>query len=288
MKTLLSATAVAAGLTFALSTALPTPSTAAGATSAAGESATILSAFFGLNDSRRIKWRTIPVCRSIPGGDGMPVIFSLEVDDETLDAEDFQVTTASGETGRVDCVTLQPADEPGELRTALVIGQYGSAEDQAVTVQIVGDVMSLDGSVNFKGAKADVIPLEAGPTMILAETVPQEEWLLGGEDNCPSDGVMGMVRAVWTGGVTKPGGDEIDDQERQLYRVTVKSPDGTTATVTPIAIGDLNDNDNNHELCLDVEGEPVSVFFPAGALTDPNEDLNPDTDVAVTPLQDGR
>ena len=40
--------------------------------------------------------------------------------------------------------------------------------------------------------------------------------------------------------------------------------------------------DNNHELCLDVTGTPQSVYFPAGHLTDPREDLNPETMITIT------
>lgn len=247
-----------------------------------GEQGQILSAFFGLDNSRRIRFRTVIACRGFKGSDGMPVIFSKEIDETTLDPEDFRITTASGRTGRVGCVTLRPADEPGEKRTVLVIGEYGSHDDQPVTVKITGDLMSLNGRVNFKGARADIIPLEAGPSMILSEFVPPENWRLGTSGNCPRDGVRNVVRVTWTGGITKPGGAEIDDKERQLYRVTIRKPDGGLATVAPIAIADLNDNDNNHDLCLDIAGEPASVFFPAGALTDPNEDLNPDTEVKVS------
>ena len=242
----------------------------------------LLSAFFGLDDSRRIRVRTSVACRGIPGGDGMPVIFDHEVDSTTLEPEDFRVTRASGEIGRVDCVTLRPADDPGELRTALVIGQYGSVEDPPVTVEIVGDVMSLDGDLNFKGATAEVIPLAAGPTLILAESVPPNYWSLGGPGDCPRDGLRGVVRAVWAGGITKPGGDEIGAAEMGLYRISLRQADGTVVAVAPMAVGDLNDNDNNHELCLNVEGEPLNVSFPAGAVTDPNEDLNPDTGVDVS------
>jgi len=242
----------------------------------------ILSAFFGLDDSWKIRIRTFLACGGVNGKDGMPVIFSEEIDVKTLDPQDFRITTASGQTGRVDCVTLRPADEHGEKRTVLVIGEYGSREDQPVNVDIVGDLMSLDGGVNFNGAQSDVIPLEAGPTLILSEMVPQTNWHLGTRSHCPRDGVKSVVRVTWTGGITKPGGAEIDDQEVQLYRVTVRKAGGELATVTPIAVADLNDNDNNHELCLDVDGEPLSVFFPAGALTDPNEDLNPDTEVKVS------
>ncbi|MDJ0820939.1 MAG: hypothetical protein QNJ09_03895 [Paracoccaceae bacterium] len=105
------------------------------------------------------------------------------------------------------------------------------------------------------------------------------------EGDCPRSGLRGIVRAVWVGGITKPGGDEIDENETKRYRVTLRQPHGTVVQVTPMAVGDLMDNDNNHELCLDVEGEPFSVSFPGGFLTDPNEDLNPDTEISVSAVQ---
>lgn len=88
---------------------------------------------------------------------------------------------------------------------------------------------------------------------------------------------------MWVGGVTKPGGDEADDLERQQYKVTVQQADGTEVEVTPFALGDLQDGDNNHLLCLDVAGTPTGVSMPAGFLTDPRDDLNPDTSCVVTP-----
>ena len=51
---------------------------------------------------------------------------------------------------------------------------------------------------------------------------------------------------------------------------------------TVLLIGELGDNDNNHLLCLDPVAPAVWVAFPAGHLVDPNQDLNPDTRVAVT------
>lgn len=268
--------------TAALITFVAAVAASAGAEEAPLAPGRILSAFFGLDDSRRIRLRTLLVCQGDNGRDGMPVIFSDEIDETTLDPEDFQITTQSGKTGPAACVTLRPADDDGERRTVLVIGDLGASQDQPVSVKITGDLISLNGGVNFKGAQSDVIPLEAGPTLILAELAPPRDWVLGGPDNCPADNVKQIVRATWTGGVTKPGGGEIDDVERQLYRVVVEGSGGATEAVTPFAIGDLNDNDNNHELCLDVDGPPISIFFPAGALTDPNEDLNPDTEIAVS------
>jgi hypothetical protein len=259
--------------------ALASPASQDGSGPPAGD---LLSAFFGLDNSRRIALATLQTCGGPSGNDGMPVIFGQEVDASTLEPEDFRVTTRSGAVGQVGCVTLRPADEPGELRTALVIGRYGSAADQPVRVEVVGDVMSLDGTVNFRGAAVAVTPLEAGPGLVLAESLPLEAWSVGGPDNCPADGIGNIVRATWAGGVRRPGGDEVGAPEAAMYRVALRQPDGSVVTVAPVAIGDLNDNDNNHDLCLAEAGEPLSVAFPAGALVDPNDDLNPDTEIMVS------
>lgn len=257
-----------------------------------GREATVISAFFGLDDAFPNRRSDRVVCEGADGADGMPVIFSHEVDPDTIEPGDFRVITRSGAIGDVTCLTLAPADDPGEWRTALLAGEYGSAGDPPVSVEMVGNVLSRDNTVNFKGARVDVVPLEAGPTLVWAETVPRSEWELGraatalawgGGSRCPV-GTEHVVRATWAGGVTQPGGAPADDAARQLYRVTLALPDGAERDVTPFALADLGDGDNNHLLCLgaqDRPSTPVRVSFPAGALTDPNDDLNPDTEVAV-------
>lgn len=254
-----------------------------------GRSATLLTAFFGLDDALPPR-SDLAICRGAGGKDGTPVIFSHEIDVATMQAGDFKVVTRSGEVGELTCVTLAPADDPGELRTVLLAGHYGSAEDQPASVEIVGNLLCKDRQLNFKGVSISVIPLEEGPTLSWAEVVPEEQWELGkeatelafgGGSGCPV-GTVQVVRATWAGGITKPGGDEIDDKERLQYRVTLRDADGNESDVVPFAIGDLGDGDNNHELCLDQVGEPVSVQFPAGFVTDPREDLNPQTQIEVT------
>ena len=256
---------------------------------AQGREAELISAFYGLDDglpagSDRVIWAGAAFT------DGMPVVFSHEIDFTTMQAGDFVVTTSSGRVGEILAVTLAPADGSGELRTVLFSGSYGSIDDQPIRVDVVGNLLSIDGALNFKGTSIEVTPLEVGPTMVWAEIVPEAEWDTGrdatplpwgGGSGAPA-GTTQVVRVTWNGGVTKPGGDEIDDAERVLYRVAVLQDDGTTVDVIPFAIADLGDGDNNHELCLDVPGTPVSVFFPAGHLTDPREDLNPDTTIDVT------
>ncbi len=255
-----------------------------------GRDAALVSAFFGLDNALPKRSANRVVCDGAGGEDGMPVIFSHEVDVQTLEPGDFRVTTASGAIGEITCLTLAPADDPGELRTALLAGDYGSLEDQPVTVEIVGNILSLDGSVNFKGAQIDVTPLEVGPTIVWAEMVPETEWTLGakasslafgGGSSCPV-GAQQVVRVTWGGGITKPGGEPADDVERALYKVTIVRDDATEVDITPFALADLNDGDNNHLLCLDTTAQVVSVFFPGGHVTDPREDLNPDT--AITTL----
>ena len=254
-----------------------------------GRQAALLSAFFGLDDALP-RFANRVFCKGAAGKDGMPVVFSHEVDVKSMQAGDFRVVAESGAVGEVTCVTPAPADDLGEIRTILMIGQFGSADDQPASVEIVGNLLSKDRQLNFLGARTAVTALEEGPTMVWAEVLPESEWELGkpatsfpggGGDGCPP-GTKQVVQVTWAGGVTKPGGDEIDDVERAAYRVTMSFGDESEAELVPFAIGDLGDGDNNHELCLDRTGLPLHVDFPAGLVTDPREDLNPHSRIEVT------
>jgi hypothetical protein len=254
-----------------------------------GRQAGLLSAFFGLDDALPPVANRV-FCSGAAGQDGMPVVFSHEIDIETLQAGDFRIVSESGTVGEITCVTPAPADDIGEIRTILIIGQYGSAEDQPASVEIVGNLLSIDSQLNFRGARTTVTALEEGPTLEWSEVVPESQWDLGnpgtsfpggGGDSCPL-GTKQVVRVTWAGGITKPGGAEIDDVERQAYQVTMSFGDDDKTALVPFAVGDLGDGDNNHELCLDRAGSALRVDFSAGLLTDPREDLNPDTSIEVT------
>lgn len=104
-----------------------------------GRQAELISAFYGLDDALakaagRVIWP------GAGGSDGMPVIFSHEIDQGTMQAGDFRVTTASGKVGKIVAVTLAPADDKGELRTVSLAGSFGSSGDQLVKVEIVGNL----------------------------------------------------------------------------------------------------------------------------------------------------
>ncbi len=252
-----------------------------------GRSAELLSAFFGLDDT--LPFTANRICRRGAGLDGMPVIFSTEIDHTTLQAGDFQVTTQSGRVGSMHCASFLPATDAGELRTLLLIGDFGDADtDPPARVEIVGHLYSIDGTLDFRGASVSVTPLEPGPTLVLAEVfspeIPDEG--LGirrtAGSSCPEAGVLQAVRVVWAGGVTLEDGSEPGQEEGALYQITVQAADGTQRIVTPVALADLGDGDNNHLLCLDTADTPISVSFPAGVLADPNDDVNPATSVEVT------
>ncbi len=276
---------------FDLSNAEPqdtTETTVAPPDAALDSEVSLLSAFYGLDDALP-PLAGLLVCRGARGDDGMPVIFSKELDLETLQAGDFRVVLEDGGSGEIVCVTPAPANDAGEIRTILMVGDFGSAANQPARVEIQGNLLSLDGRSNFRGAQVEVTRLEDGPSLVLAEIVPKEEWELekastrfpfGGGSGCPAS-TRQVVRVVWNGGVTKPGGDEVDDVERLAYRVFVDGGAEGPREVSPFAIGDLGDGDNNHELCLDTEAPALRVEFPAGLLTDPREDLNPATDVTI-------
>ena len=153
---------------------------------------------------------------------------------------------------------------------------------------MVGELLS-DGktgvTVDFNDTETDVIPLDAGPTLVLAEVISEDEWSKPGRGSACPPNTQQVVRVTWAGGVRLPSGDELGDAERALYRVTVEHPDGSREEIAPATLAELGDGDNNHFLCLNTTAPAISIAFPAGHLVDPNQELNPDTRVGVTSAQ---
>ena len=268
----------------------PRPAGAPVALDEHGQPASLLSAFFGLDGDLPLFARLL-LCRGAAGKDGMPVVLSHTIDAQTLAAEDFRVFTRSGAETAPLCVTLQPAMDEGEGRTVLLIGEFGDAEeDPPVKVEVVGELLSdgaTGGPVSFRGKAIEVTPLEAGPSLVLAEVIPAEQRSTSGRGSaCPPD-TRQVVRVTWAGGVSPPRGTDAGAIERAPYRVTVERAGGQREEIRPAAIADLGDNDNNHHLCLDTRDPAISVSFPAGQLVDPNQDLNPATKLRIKPNPGG-
>ena len=236
--------------------------------------AKVLSAFFGLDND--LPLIAVGISLKAPGKDGMPVVFSHELDPSTLDETDFKVKTSKGEFYDVDIVTLRPSIEVFELRTVLLIGDYGDAPDnEPVEVEIVGDLQARSGQ-NFKGQTIAVTPLVKGPFLSFAEYFKIDNDYLfvekGRGCDCPKNTTT-VVRTVWAGGVRAMDGEELGTKELQRFSVTLEH-ENETVNVHPFQIADTGDNDNNIDLCISEKGVPISVTVKANTAIDPRDDPN--------------
>lgn len=242
----------------------------------------ILTAFFGLDNGLTQQARVI--YKNAPGQDGMPLVFSHELNPSTLENTDFAVTSKDGTVFEVEAASFLPANEEFELRTVLLIGEYGNHPDNPpVSVKIVGDLMSRTGQ-NFKGKSKSVIPLEEGPILsyaeyfIIDETYPYVE--SGRGCDCPKETTKLVVKAVWSGGVRAINGEELGEDELDDFFITLVNG-ADTSKVNPFQLADLGDNENNIDLCLKQSGIPILVQVNANIAIDPNNDKNPTTEVEV-------
>mgnify|MGYP000501235225 CR=1 FL=1 len=238
---------------------------------------TIQTAFFGLDELPLV---SVLFTWDSPGKDGMPVVFSHEIDPESLDAEDFEIVSKDGSTYDVDYATLRPASEEFELRTVLLIGELGEyPSNPPQTVRIVGDLITRTGQ-NYKGQTIEVMPLEDGPVLSYAEyftfdeNYPHKE--SGPGCDCPVEGTSMVVRTVWSGGVRALDGEAPGEEELNRFKILMLQ-DKDTVTVSPFAFGDLGDNDNNLDLCLSELGIPLEVQVEGNTTIDPRNDKNPPT-----------
>lgn len=242
----------------------------------------IVCAFFGLDNA--LPLRANALAAGAFGKDGMPVNFKDEIDASTLDARDFLVVDQDGGEHIPIAATLRPADEEGENRTVLLIGEFGNhGTNPPVEVKIVGDLQTKakhrDASArsiarNLKHASTRrVIPLNEGPRMFFAQIVQGNVAEQKGANSQ-------VVQVAWQGGIS-PVDTKVAEQDLfQFYTVYVES-DGKVTPLTPKSIADINDNDNYHQLLVETQLPIVKVSMPAGIVKDPNGDPNPDTQVFV-------
>jgi hypothetical protein len=208
--------------------------------------------------------------------DGMPVVTSVLLDGASLDGADFEITTASGQTYTPECVTLAPAIDDCEGRTVLLIGEMGDDPgDPPTRLELVGEVLTLDGrDLQDTATPIDIIPLLDGPTLVLVEQVDPARL------EAPAETLLAL-RAVWAGGIVALDDNEVTEAEWEQYALDIVTEGEERQTVSPFAIGDLDDGDNNHLLFFDVAGTPETLRLPAGLVMDPNDDPNPETSAAV-------
>ena len=107
--------------------------------------ARILSIYHGLADIPPFATQIFCDLPPTRNQDGMPVVFSVQVDSETIIPNAFAVGLSSGETVTPLCATLRPAVESLEQRTVLLIGAFSPDDSVPVSVEIVEQLEDVNG-----------------------------------------------------------------------------------------------------------------------------------------------
>ena len=233
----------------------------------------ILSAYHGLDALPAGANILCPI--SVEGEDGMPVVFSVQIDSNSVMTDAFQVETTSGDMVTPICATLAPALEMQEQRTVLLAGPFGTRNATPLAVEVVGALEDIIGQ-SLQGERfTNITPLEAGPSLVLAERFEVDAPGIVGE--CPT-ATQQVLQITWEGGVSGPMGSRLGEPQR--LGISVLLQDGQT--VTPIALAD-DDPDNHVLVCLDEVTAAVSVAVAPGLFHDPGDDPNPETRIDVDP-----
>lgn len=242
----------------------------------------IVSAFFGLDNAL-----PMPVNAICPGGtgqDGMPVNFKYMIDGSTLEASDFEVIDEAGNTHTPLCAVLAPANENGENRTVLLVGEFGNdGTNPPAEIRIIGELLTLANTleqsacskvINLNGQSTqNVVPLSEGPKLFFAQRIE------GAIAECSSD--RQVIQVAWNGGVVPFQEGDTEADLFQYYTAYTEN-NGVLTPHQAISIADINDNDNFHQLCFEVSDSIVKIEMQANVVEDPNGDPNPFTEIEVS------
>ena len=249
------------------------------------EQDTLVSAFFGLDNA-------LPslLCNQ-PGSllDGMPVNFRFPLDSSSLSGTDFEVVDSLGNIHIPMCAVLAPANENGENRTVLLLGEFGTAvTNPPVEVRVVGDLFTIDtlsgesvcsAIINLNGiTTTNVIPLDDGPSLFFAQRID------GNLNECNSG--TQTIQVAWDGGITPYISGDIESDLFQYY-IGYSDSSGVLIPHIPISIADIDDNDNFHQLCFSTSDEIVKISMMANTVEDPNHDPNLYSEIDVSSCDEG-
>ena len=236
------------------------------------QNSSILSAYHGLDQLPRVARRLCGY--RVANDDGMPVVFSTQLQVDSVVPESFLVIRSDGESVVPNCATLHPAMEPLEQRTVLLTGDFGTFGETPLRVEVIGPLLTFDGESLLGLSTEDITPLEDGPRVVLVERFAPDTYGLAGE--CP-DGTFQVVQLTWEGGVTGPANASLGEDQRLGTMVLLE--DGST--VNPLAL--VDDDPDNHVLaCLAEDSPAQSVVVNAGLFYDPGDIANPATLAEVT------
>ncbi len=246
------------------------------------DSTILVSAFFGLDNA--LPFNANLICPGASGMDGMPVNFKFPIDASSLSASDFEVVDSLGTIHIPICAVLAPANENGENRTVLLIGELGNAiTNPPVEVRVVGDLFTINTLpgesacseiINLNGlSTTNVIPLSDGPSLFFAQKID------GSLNEC-SSGIQ-TIQVAWDGGITPYISGDTESDLFQYY-IGYSDSSGVLIPHAPISIADINDNDNFHQLCFSTSDEIVKISMMANTVEDPNGDPNLFSEIDVS------
>ena len=221
--------------------------------------------------------------------DGMPVNFKFPLDSTSLSETDFEVLDSFGNIHTPICVFLAPANENGENRTVLLLGEFGTAvSNPPVEVKVIGDLFTTDilsgesacsEIINLNGiTTTNIIPLDDGPSLFFAQRID------GNLNECNSG--TQTIQVAWNGGITPYINGDTEFDLFQYY-IGYSDSSGVLIPHVPISIADVNDNDNFHQLCFSTSEEIIKISMMANTVEDPNQDPNLYSEIDVsscTPL----
>jgi hypothetical protein len=249
------------------------------------EQDTLVSAFFGLDNA-------LPslLCNQLGSLlDGMPVNFRFPLDSSSLSETDFEVVDSLGNIHIPMCAVLAPANENGENRTVLLLGEFGTAvTNPPVEVRVVGDLFTIDtlsgesvcsAIINLNGiTTTNIIPLANGPSLFFAQRID------GNLNECNSG--TQTIQVAWDGGITPYISGDTESDLFQYY-IGYSDSSGVLIPHIPISIADIDDNDNFHQLCFSTSDEIVKISMMANTVEDPNHDPNLYSEIDVSSCDGG-
>jgi len=246
----------------------------------------LVSGFFGLDNALP----SLLLCNQ-QGGllDGMPVNFKFPLDASSLSETDFEVLDSLGNIHTPLCVSLAPANENGENRTVLLLGEFGTAvTNPPVEIRIVGDLFTADtlsgesacsAIINLNGSTTtNVIPLADGPSLFFAQRID------GNLNECNSG--TQTIQVAWDGGITPYISGDTESDLFQYY-IGYSDSSGVLIPHIPISIADIDDNDNFHQLCFSTSDKIVKISMMANTVEDPNHDPNLYSEIDVSSCDGG-
>ena len=241
---------------------------------------TLVSGFFGLDNA-------LPgLLAGRPGIliDGMPVNFRFPLDSSSLSVTDFEVIDSLGNIHIPMNAVLSPANENGENRTVLLLGEFGTAvTNPPAEVRVVGDLFTIDTLpeesayseiINLNGiTTTNIIPLADGPSLFFAQRID------GSLNECTSG--TQTIQVAWDGGITPYISGDTESDLFQYY-IGYSDSSGVLTPHVPISIADIDDTDNFHQLCFSTSDEIVKISMKANTVKDPNHDPNSYSEISVS------